>query len=64
MQSVVVTNVYEAILQAVEEHQKLIKDQVEIEKKTGLSVQGYTLFETIFEVYQDTNLTLLKINRI
>ena len=39
------------MLQAVEEHQKLIKDQVEIEKKTGLSVQGCTLFETIFEVY-------------
>ena len=37
-------------MQAVEEHQKLMKDQAEIEKKIGLSVQGRTLFETIFEV--------------
>ena len=50
MLSVVVIYVHEAVLQAVEEHQKLIKDQVEIEKKTGLSIQGCTLFETIFEV--------------
>lgn len=36
--------------QAVEEHQKLMKDQAEIGKKLGLNVQGRTLFETMYEV--------------
>lgn len=27
-----------------------MKDQAEIERKYGLSIQGHTLFETIFEV--------------
>ena len=38
------------MLQAVEEHHKLMKDQAEIERKSGLKVQGLTLFDTIFEV--------------
>ena len=44
----------------MEEHQKLMKDQAEIEKKTSLNVKGYTLFETIFEVCKHQFNFLLK----
>ena len=50
----------------MEEHQKLMKDQAEIERKYGLKVQGLTLFDTIFEVRKKNTMykCLLKSNFI